>query len=90
MTLAQIVLVTGAVLVGAKLSGIVLETDLVASPLALPRLNVGPNHVEYTDETEGPREVTVTHEWVECEGERPPEPPAAPTPDPSPEPAPAA
>ncbi|HQH51569.1 MAG TPA: hypothetical protein PKY01_04045 [Candidatus Hydrogenedentes bacterium] len=64
--------------VGAKLSGIVLETDLVASPLALPRLNVGPNHVEYTDETEGPREVTVTHEWVECEGERPPEPPAAP------------
>jgi hypothetical protein len=63
---------------GAGLRDIALETDLVASPMALPRLHVGENTVEYTDDTKGPREVTVTHTWIECKSVRPPEPPGAP------------
>lgn len=63
---------------GAKISGLALETDLVASPMALPRLNVGQNAIEYTDATDGPREVSVTHTWIECENVRPPEPPVLP------------
>ncbi|MEA3365721.1 MAG: hypothetical protein U9Q79_08790, partial [Candidatus Hydrogenedentes bacterium] len=69
---------------GAEVNNIVLETDLVASPMALPRLEVGQNTVEYTDDTQGPHEVSVTHTWIECENVRPPEPPAFPQ-APSPE-----
>jgi hypothetical protein len=46
--------------------------------MALPRLNVGTNAVEYTDDTEEPHEVTVTHEWIECDNVTPPVPPQAP------------
>lgn len=55
-----------------------LETDLMTSPHALPRLNVGSNRVEYTDECTGPREVTITHRWRESSSVKPPEPPPAP------------
>ncbi|MFO7975126.1 MAG: hypothetical protein R6V12_10880 [Candidatus Hydrogenedentota bacterium] len=64
--------------VGAEVRTMALETDLVTSPMALPRLNVGQNTVEYTDDTQGPHEVTVTHTWIECENVQPPQPPALP------------
>ena len=63
---------------GTTLSSIRVETDITASPMALPRLNVGANQVEYTDATEGPHEVAVIHEWVECSSVTPPIPPKQP------------
>ena len=41
------------------------ESDLMASPLSLPRLRTGANEIVYTDETTSPREVTITHQWRE-------------------------
>ena len=46
--------------------------------MALPRLNAGTNHVEYLDEPQGDHEVTVTHEWIECDSVVPPAPPRQP------------
>ncbi len=63
---------------GAQLAKVRLETDITASPMALPRLTVGANAVEYTDDTTEPHEVTVTHEWLECDSVVPPVPPAEP------------
>jgi putative Ig domain-containing protein len=62
----------------AQLAKIHLETDITASPMALPRLNVGMNAVEYTDDTKEPHEVTVTHRWLECDSVVPPIPPEQP------------
>ncbi len=55
-----------------------IETDLMTSPHALPRLGIGSNRVEYTDQCGEPHEVTVTHCWRESSSVRPPEPPASP------------
>ncbi|HOZ47468.1 MAG TPA: Ig domain-containing protein [Candidatus Hydrogenedentes bacterium] len=63
---------------GATLSAIRIETDITASPMALPRLRVGENRVEYQDDTEGAHEVTVSHRWIECADVTLPEPPAEP------------
>ncbi len=63
---------------GCVLTALALETDLYAYPIALPRLRAGENAVEYTDDTPGPHEVMVTHEWRESDSVRPPTPPAAP------------
>jgi hypothetical protein len=54
-----------------------IETDLMTSPHALPRLSVGRNEVEYTDDSDV-REVTITHRWRESDNVTPPEPPAHP------------
>lgn len=40
-------------------------TDVQMSLLSLPELELGENHVKYTDETEGPRQVRITHSWAE-------------------------
>ena len=63
---------------GAKLVSITCSTDIMASPLALPGLQLGKNRVVYTDETEEPHEVTITHCWQECDNVQPPEAPAQP------------
>ncbi len=63
---------------GATLSGIRIETDITASPMALPRLGVGTNRVEYADDTSEPHEMTVTHEWLECSSVVPPRSPQEP------------
>ena len=55
-----------------------IETDLMTSPHALPRLSVGQNRVEYMDESIDAPEVTVTHCWRESSSVKPPEPPAKP------------
>ena len=62
----------------ARLSDLKIESDLMASPHALPRLSLGKNKVVYTDETKGPHEVTITHRWRESSAVTPPAPPAAP------------
>lgn len=61
----------------ARLRSLALETDVLAAPQSLPRLSLGTNRVVYTDETEGPRQVRVTHQWRETGAVTPPEPPVA-------------
>jgi putative Ig domain-containing protein len=55
-----------------------IETDLMTSPHALPRLSLGENRVEYTDESIDPRDITITHCWRESNSVTPPKPPVAP------------
>ena len=51
---------------------IAFDTDVQMAALALPELEAGPNGVEYVDETPGPRQVRITHSWVERPAWRPP------------------
>jgi hypothetical protein len=63
---------------GARLKRLAIGNDLQMAPLALPALVVGENRFTYTDESPGPRQVRLTHEWVERSLSRPPQAPAAP------------
>lgn len=58
--------------------GLKIETDLVVSPLSLPRLHIGKNEVVYSDETAGPHEITISHQWRESSSTTIPDPPALP------------
>jgi len=40
-------------------------TEVQMSLLGLPELELGENQVRYTDETEEPRRIRITHSWVE-------------------------
>jgi hypothetical protein len=62
---------------GLRLHTLRIESDIYAYPIALPRLRCGVNHVEYSDDTALPHEITVTHAWREAEA-TPPKPPMAP------------
>ena len=64
--------------VGGKLKSLEIETDVMAAPLSLPRLRRGENRFVYTDKQDGPHQVTITHEWRECDKLKPPSPPATP------------
>ena len=61
-----------------RLTGLVLVSDIMASPHSLPALDRGRNRIVYSDETEGPREVSITHRWRESGNVVAPEPPARP------------
>ncbi|MBM4084234.1 MAG: hypothetical protein FJ272_05545 [Planctomycetes bacterium] len=50
---------------GARLKSLSMETDVMCAPMSLPRLRLGGNRVEYSDETEGPREVSICYRWQE-------------------------
>ncbi|MFZ2641309.1 MAG: Ig domain-containing protein [Verrucomicrobiia bacterium] len=63
---------------GAKLNALEIETDVMAAPLSLPRLGRGDNTFVYSDQQDGPHEVTITQEWRECDALKPPLPPATP------------
>ncbi len=63
---------------GWLLNTLSIETDLYAYPIALPRLCVGTNRVAYSDETDTPHEITITHEWQESSNVTAPPPPDAP------------
>ena len=62
----------------AKLKSLEIETDVMAAPLSLPRLRRGENKFAYTDQQDGPHEVTITQEWRECDTLKPPLPPTTP------------
>jgi hypothetical protein len=64
---------------GARLRRIAIVNDLQMAPLALPGLRIGENKLTYTDRSDGPREVRITHEWVERSASRPPDAVPAPT-----------
>jgi hypothetical protein len=49
----------------ARLLALQLHTDLLASPIALPRLTLGQNRIRYSDKTTGPRKIKVTHTYQE-------------------------
>ncbi len=61
----------------ARLLALEIETDVMAAPQSLPRLSLGENRVVYTDATEGPREMRLTHQWRETDAVTPLDPPAA-------------
>jgi len=58
---------------GARLKRIGIINDLQMAPLALPGMVVGENRFTYTDASTGPRQIRLTHEWVERSASRPPE-----------------
>ena len=60
---------------GARATRPVFDHDVQTSVLAFPELTAGTNRVAYSDETPGPREVRIVHEWMERTGTRPPAPP---------------
>jgi len=49
-----------------------IETDLAMSMRSLPTLRLGRNKVIYYDDTKGPRNVRVTHQWRESSANTPP------------------
>ncbi len=70
--------VAGQGAAGVRLSKLVLETDLYAYPIALPRLSVGKNSIEYTDDAADSHKVTITYSWRESDNVAPPKPPETP------------
>ena len=62
----------------AKLTDLTITTDIMAAPLALPRLRLGENQVVYSDDTEGPHQVAITHRWKESSAVTPPPAPETP------------
>jgi len=60
---------------GALLKAFHFSADVQMAPLAMPEMVLGPNNFVYTDQTEGPRKVRITHEWVERSATRPPKAP---------------
>jgi len=62
----------------AVLKSLRIANDLQMAPLCMPYLELGSNRIQYVDETEGPRQIELTHEWVERSDNHPPTAPAAP------------
>ena len=60
----------------AEAKNISFDLDVQTSLLSLPELEVGDNQIRYADSTEGPRQVRVTHRWMERTAWRPPQAPA--------------
>ncbi len=63
---------------GGALRSLRIANDLQMAPLCMPYLELGENRVQYTDETEGARQVELTHEWVERSDNQPPSTPPRP------------
>ncbi len=63
---------------GARLKRLAIINDLQMAPLALPGMVVGDNRFTYMDQSTGPRQVRITHEWVERSLSRPPLAPPSP------------
>jgi hypothetical protein len=61
-----------------QLRRLAIFNDLQMAPLTLPGMGIGRNEFSYSDETDGPRRVRITHRWVERSASQPPEAPAAP------------
>lgn len=62
----------------ARLKRLVIANDLQMAPLALPGMVVGENKFVYTDESQGSRQIRITHEWVERSLSSPPSAPPSP------------
>ena len=62
----------------AGIDAIYIESDLEMASTSLPSLTVGPNRVEYRDDTRGPHTVRLWHGWHESSEACQPQPPARP------------
>ncbi|MEA3402192.1 MAG: putative Ig domain-containing protein [Armatimonadota bacterium] len=62
----------------AVLRVVSVRNDLQMAPLCMPYLELGENTIRYGDESDGPRQVRITHQWVETDENRPPAAPARP------------
>ena len=62
---------------GASLKKLAIVNDVQMAPMALPEMVVGENSFTYSDETQGTRNVRITHKWVERSATRPPAAPGA-------------
>ena len=60
------------------LNGFTLTTTVQIAPRSLPALALGVNQVEYSDLSEGPVSVQVTHGWMEIDGPHAPRAPSMP------------
>lgn len=61
---------------GLAVRRLAIEVDLQMAPLSLPALELGLNQIQYTDESEDPRQVRITHRWNErSDLQSPPAPP---------------
>ena len=54
---------------------VAFENDIQTSALSLPELTVGDNRVVFTDSSSGPRNVRITHRWLERTAWHAPNPP---------------
>ena len=63
---------------GSRVSDLLFDNDVQMSLLGMPELTVGDNRLQYTDETPGPRQVKVTHAWLERTQWAPPTAPPSP------------
>ena len=57
---------------GVRLMSLAIHTDLLASPIALPRLCLGENKVVYTDATKVAHRVRIIHTFQESQNILPP------------------
>lgn len=48
------------------MSDLVLTTEIQVAPLSIPALNPGENSFRYWDETQGDRQLRITHNWEEA------------------------
>ena len=62
----------------ATLKNLCVTTDFLANPLLFPYLRRGRNEIAYEDESTGPREVRIEHEWQENTDYQPPAAPSQP------------
>ena len=60
----------------AEAESVAFEHDIQTAMLCLPELEVGTNHVEYSDSTQGARQVRITHAWLERDTWHPPKSPS--------------
>jgi hypothetical protein len=60
------------------IKSLVIKSDIMTSPHALPRLSLGKNKIEYTDDTKKPHGITVKYLWLESDSIKPPAPPEQP------------
>ncbi|NUQ62375.1 MAG: putative Ig domain-containing protein [Pirellulales bacterium] len=55
----------------ASLDWLEIETDVMAAPASLPRLQLGANHAVYRAESPSACRVRITHEWQESDAVKP-------------------
>ena len=59
-----------------RLENVAIETDVEMNAHASPSLALGRNEIEYADDSTGPRNIRVTHQWRESSENTPPAAPA--------------
>jgi hypothetical protein len=64
--------------IGLSVNRLSITAELQMAPLSLPALEVGTNTVHYTDNTNGLRQIRLSHTWLERSDSLPPAAPSEP------------